>query len=153
MSLTAVILDTTPLGLVTQRAGKSPVADQCRTWMQDLLKQGIRIYLPEIADYELRRELTRENKVASVLRLDNLAGVLRYVPITTDTMRQAAVMWALSRNTGRATSDPKELDGDVILCAQVLSLQLPSNAYIVATSNAKHLSQFVPADKWTQTAI
>jgi hypothetical protein len=57
MPIQGVILDTTPLGLVTQRTGKSNQADACRLWMRDLLMSGLRVYIPEVADYEVRREL------------------------------------------------------------------------------------------------
>jgi hypothetical protein len=36
----------------------------------------------------------------------------------------------------------------MILAAQALSLGLPSLDYIVATTNVRHLSMFVPADQW-----
>lgn len=43
-----------------------------RLWMEGLLTQGIKVYVPEIADYEVRRELLRAGKPTSVLRLDRL---------------------------------------------------------------------------------
>ena len=47
--------------------------------------------MPEIADYEVRRELLRANKVSGLTRLDALARLLEYLPISTAAMRQAAV--------------------------------------------------------------
>ena len=46
--------------------------------------------VPEIADYEVRRELIRANKVRGIGQLDALARLLEYLPITTTAMRQAA---------------------------------------------------------------
>lgn len=96
--LLAVALDSSPLGLVTQKVGKSPEGDACRLWMEDLLTQGIKIYVPEIADYEVRRELLRAGKPTGVLRLDRLKQLARYVPLTTAAMQEAAALWAQVRN-------------------------------------------------------
>ncbi len=68
MALVAVILDSSPLGLITQKSGKSPDGDACRAWMENA--HGVRIYVPEVADYEVRRELIRAQKHGSIVRLD-----------------------------------------------------------------------------------
>ncbi len=64
-----ILLDTTPLGLLTQRRGVRR-AELCRRWYASAVASGARILVPEIADYELRRELLRAGKSASVERLD-----------------------------------------------------------------------------------
>ncbi len=53
----------------------------------------MRVVVPEIADYEVRRELLRANKVKGVAQLDALARLIKYLPLTTSAMRQAAVFW------------------------------------------------------------
>lgn len=63
-------------------------------------------------------------------------------------MLEAAELWAQAGNLGVATADIRALDGDVIVAAQVLSLGLAASEFVVATSNVKHLSRFVPADLW-----
>jgi hypothetical protein len=45
-------------------------------------------------------------------------------------------------------ADPHALDIDVILAAQVLNAGLPISDFVVATSNVKHLSEFVPSKEW-----
>ena len=72
----------------------------------------------------------------------------RYLPITTADMRLAAQFWAQARNAGTPTADPLSLDADVILAAQVANLLLPSGTFIIATSNVRHLTQFVAAEEW-----
>lgn len=52
------------------------------------------------------------------------------------------------RQTGKATADPKSLDGDVILAAQAKIAELNENQVIIATTNVKHLSLFVDAREW-----
>jgi predicted nucleic acid-binding protein len=104
--------------------------------------------LPEIADYEVRRELLRANKLMGIQRLDELKAILTYRPLTTETMLKAAEFWAEARRRGRPTADPKALDGDVILAAQAVLVADEGNEVIVATTNVEHLSQFVDAREW-----
>lgn len=106
----------------------------------------MRVILPEIADYALRRELTRLRKTSSLLQLDVFASTLEYLPITMVAMRLAAQFWAQARQQDFSTADPKELDGDVILAAQAILLGEPD--VVVATTNVGHLSRFVPAKRW-----
>ena len=148
LMLLAVALDSSPLGLVTQKVGKSPEGDACRLWMENLLRQGVKIYVPEIADCEVRRELLRAGKPASVLRLDRLKQLARYVPLTTNAMLEAAALWAQVRNLGLTTADIHALDGDVIVAAQVLSLGYAPSEIVIATSNVRHLSRFAPTEVW-----
>jgi len=148
MALVAVALDSSPLGLVTQKTGKSLNGDACRVWMENLLVQGVRVYVPEVADYEVRRELIRTKNPGSIARLDRLKQFARYLPITTDIMLEAAELWAQSRNLGVATADIHALDGDLIIAAQALSLALATSEFVIATSNVRHLSRFVPAELW-----
>ncbi len=84
-------------------------------WFRRLLLSGTTVFLPEIANYEVRRELIRAKLTRSIERLDLLKAQLRYVPLNTPTMLRAAELWARARNRGTPTADPKELDGDVIL--------------------------------------
>ena len=134
-----VMLDTTPLGKLVNPNADREIAD----WYARLAQAKIRIIIPEIADYELRRELLRIRSVRALQRLEQLEAVHSYAPITTGVMRQAARWWAQARNRGRPTADPKELDGDVILAAQALEA-----GAIVATENVGHLSFFVEAKHW-----
>ncbi len=147
----AVFLDSEPVGLATQRVRKSAEGDACRAWLEDLLTKGVRVYVPEIIDYEVRRELLREGKTSGVLRLDRLRSTARYLPLTTPALLLAADLWADTRRRGLATSDPKALDVDVILCAQALTLGLPRAEWVIATGNVAHLSRFAPAQQWNTT--
>ena len=64
-----VILDSGPLGLLMQRL-RLPLADACRKWLADRARAGTRFIVPEIADYEVRRELVRLGNTTAVARLD-----------------------------------------------------------------------------------
>lgn len=140
-----VLLDSGPLGLVTNPK-RSPQSVACAQWLQSLVTIGTRVILPEIADYEVRRELLRANKEHGLARLDALARLLEYLPITTVAMRQAASYWAQARQQGQPTAGDKTLDGDMILAAQATTLEVSD--VIIATTNVGHLSRFAPAALW-----
>ena len=54
----------------------------CRRWAINLAAAGHLIVVPEIADYEVRRELSRLGKTKSLARLDALKDDFRYAPLT-----------------------------------------------------------------------
>jgi hypothetical protein len=144
---TIVLLDTGPLGLLTNPRA-SPETRQCALWMATLLDDGAQVYIPEIADYELRRELLRANKTNGIERLDALRSAIGYVPLTTAMMWQAAAFWAWARQQGQPTADDKALDGDVILAAQARSFTRGADDVVIATTNVGHLARFAPARLW-----
>jgi predicted nucleic acid-binding protein len=110
-----------------------------------LIAAGVRIVVPEITDYELRRELLRMAHGASIRRLDALAQATEYLPLTTAAMRKAAELWALARQQGQPTAGDNTIDADMILAAQALTLGGP---VVVATTNIGHLARFVSAEHW-----
>ncbi len=72
-----VVLDSGPLGILTNPKA-SVVNQECRRWLLSLQSKGCRIILPEIAGYEVRRELIRVNKLSGIRRLDELKVTLEY---------------------------------------------------------------------------
>jgi predicted nucleic acid-binding protein len=140
-----VLLDSGPIGLITN-PNRSPASIACTNWIQTISVVGIRVIIPEIADYEVRRELLRSNKVKGIKRLDELIDLVEYLPISTAAMRQAAIFWAQARQQGQPTAGDKTIDGDMILAAQAMALNVSD--VIIATTNVGHLSRFVRADLW-----
>lgn len=140
-----IVLDSGPLGLVTNPGGSQEAA-ACGHWLSTAASGGATVVIPEIADYEVRRELIRAHRTAGVARLDALISQVDYLAITTPAMRQAARFWADARQQGRPTAADHALDGDVILAAQAATLGRES--VIVATTNVRHLARFVPARIW-----
>lgn len=57
----------------------------------------IRVLAPEIADYEVCRELLRAGKQGGISHNDQFNATVGYLPLTTATMRQAAEFWAQPR--------------------------------------------------------
>ncbi len=142
-----ILLDSGPLGMVTNPKAKG-IPLECQQWLRSLLQRGEKVAIPEIADYEVRRELIRAGLLQSLRRLNNLRQTLEYIPIQTDTMLLAANLWAEARLTGQPTADPKPLDGDVILSTQARLLCDDMTAVLVATTNVAHLSRFITALDW-----
>lgn len=164
MSLSALFLDEGPLSWVVNKPGENAEHDACRAWVLGLMAQGVAVCVAEVTDYELRRELLRQEarrealgqpKRGSVAHLDAFISIPgRYVPISTNAMRRAAELWADVRNLGLTTAPKEALDGDAIMAAQVqifaVTEGIPLSEIIVATTNVKHISRFVQADEWSK---
>lgn len=142
-----IVLDSGVLGAVSNPQASGD-AISCTLWLRTLLANGEVVVVPEIADYEVRRELLRGHRLKSLHRLDFVKAQTDYAPITTEAMLRAAAFWAQVRNRGRKTADDKALDGDVILAAQASLLTHLGDEIVVATTNVKHLSLFVDARLW-----
>lgn len=154
----AVFLDTGPLGLLTAPVG-SPLADACKRWYELLETEGCRFYVPQIADYELRRELVRAGKPESLQRLGEFNGAEpeRYITLSIDHAQKAAELWADARNDRRGGAPDAALDGDVLIAAQALMLRddpsfrddrFPES--VIATTNKKHMIAYAQAETWNE---
>ena len=144
-----MLLDTGVLGLVTHPSN-NPEPANCKKWFEARLQDGFRFYVPEIADYELRRKLLHLDSRIAIMRLDRLKSVIDYLPITTAAMLKAAEFWADARRSGLPTAPEAALDADVILAAQAAVLNdtgEPGDALVV-TDNVGHLDRFVAARRW-----
>lgn len=135
-----LMLDTSVVGaLCHPRRGAEE-----KLWFRGVI--GVRsgqVYLPEVADFELRRELIRLGASASLRKLDGLPLEIRYVPITTAIMRDAASLWATLWNTGRPLGTADALGADVVLAAQARAV-----GATVVTENVAHLGRMVDAVTW-----
>jgi predicted nucleic acid-binding protein len=133
------------LGILAHPRNPPHVA-ACRQWLADLTAVSRRVIVPEIADYEVRRELLRLGSQHALINLDQLAAQLEYLPLSTAAMRRAAELWAQARSAGQPTAPDPSIDADVILAAQALTLGVPQ--VVIATGNVGHLARFVPAELW-----
>lgn len=141
-----VFLDSGPIGALSSPR-RNPTVLAANRWLAGLVTAGVRVIVPEITDYEVRRELIRRDATENIDLLDTLSMVTEYLPLTTDAMRRAAALWAEARRTGRQTAADADLDADVILVGQAQSLQLTDA--IIATTNVRHIGRFFPADLWS----
>lgn len=143
-----ILLDSAPLNTLANPVRTSETR-AIMQWLADCDAAGHYVIIPEIVDYEVRRELLRSRKTASVADLDNLKADLTYVSLTTAAMLRAAELWAQTRQRGKPTYHDANIDVDVILAAQALTLGVSTSDLIAATVNPRHLSLFVPADLWS----
>src|ERR1700676_4070706 len=88
-----ILLDAGPLCLITNPRA-SQEARECNQCLESLALKEIEVKIPEIADFEVRRELLRADKFKGIERLNDLQKYLDYVPLTTQTMLKAAQFWA-----------------------------------------------------------
>jgi predicted nucleic acid-binding protein len=143
-----LFLDTGSLGMVTNPKA-SGVTLECQLWLNDQLLKRAVILVPEIADYEVRRELLRAGKIQGIRQLDQFETVFEYISISTEMMLKAAELWAKARQLGQATAQSEALDGDVILAAQALIIAQQRQWNVtIATTNVGHLSRFTTAQNW-----
>jgi len=80
--------------------------ERARDWLSGLVYRNNEVVIPEIADYEVRRELLRARKfkgLASSQRAS--ADDFLCLPIIA-VMRKAAENWAAARQMGRPSADP-----------------------------------------------
>ena len=113
------------------------------------------IVIPEIAHYEVRRELIRIRAVGSLRRLDyalDPSSGFDHLALTTDAIIKAAEFWAFLRQTGVPTASPDALDADAIIAGQVALAGLPGDTVTFATTNLCDLSRFpgIDAQTWDQ---
>ncbi|HEY1012224.1 MAG TPA: hypothetical protein VGE07_05915 [Herpetosiphonaceae bacterium] len=141
-----LILDTSVLG---QIAHPRPNADLL-AWIVAALRTGAVIAYSEVTDYELRRSFLQADLTKSLSRLDACATLYTYLPLSTDVMRRAAVVWAQARRMGRPLADVTRLDGDAILLGQALLLQDDGDQVRIITDNVKHLGLFADAQRWPE---
>ncbi len=140
-----IVLDSGPVGLLTASPKKSS-AKECGRWLASLLAANNRVILPEIVDYEIRRELLRLGSKRGLRQLDSLAQIVEYIPLTTIAMRQAAELWSRARQQGKPTAGDKNIDADMILVGQAMSLV--NATPLIATVNVRHLTLFTAAELW-----
>jgi predicted nucleic acid-binding protein len=142
-----VLLDAGPLGMLAHPKPNRAI----EVWLGRILVSEIEVFIPEIADFEVRRELIRSGLTRGLRRLDELKESLEYLPITTAAMLRAAEFWAQARRKGRPTAHEHALDADVILAGQAATFTV--REFVIASSNPKHLSRFVPARKWEEINV
>jgi predicted nucleic acid-binding protein len=143
---TIYLLDTGPLG---QLAHDRPVHRiPIQTWLVQEMTAGATVYVSEVADYEVRRELSRliragQLPASRLNRLDQLASLCTYLPISTAMWRRAADFWADARQHGLPTANPAALDADVLVAAQAAEVRAT-----VVTNNPGHIGRWVPVPIW-----
>jgi predicted nucleic acid-binding protein len=143
---TDYLLDAEPLGLLAHSrvAHRVPI----QNWLMQEMLAGLTVYVSEIADYEVRRELTRLVRAGQIPasrlnRLDRLTRLFHYLPVATAMWRRAADFWAEARLLGMPTAGAAALDADVLVAAQAAGV-----GATVVTGNPGHIGRWVPVRPW-----
>ncbi len=145
-----LFLDSNILGRIVQPTVQEnvPVVAAITRLFDDV---RFRIYLPEIVDYELRRKLLHlahrphhaRKWAQEALKILDQVALTNYAPITTETMRLAARLWAQTRAKGISRGPEDGLDIDVILAAQAEQ----AGGQII-TTNEKHFRDIADVFDW-----
>ena len=114
------------------------------------IAQGATVYVSEVADYEVRREIKRmiqanQLPVTRLQRLDSLVQFCKQLPMTNKMWLRASDLWAIARNKGVPSAHQASLDADVLLAAQALEV-----GGTVVTKNTNHLAPHCPVLCWPQ---
>ncbi len=149
-----IVLDSGPLGMIV-RAPSKPHIVRCLTWLKTIQATGAVVIIPDIAHYEVRRELLRIRAVGSLRRLDyalDPSSGFEHLLLTADAIIKAAEFWAVLRQSGLPTSSPDALDADPILAGQAALASQAGDTVTVDTTNLTHLNRFpgIDAQLWDQ---
>ena len=151
-----ILLDSGPLGLIVRAPGPSrPQVGRCLGWVQIIRASGAIVIIPDLAHYEVRRELHRIRAIGSLRRLEyalDRGSGFRHLTLSTDAIVKAAELWAFIRQSGVPTASPNALDADAILAGQAALAGQPGDTVTIATTNLAHLSRFpgIDAQTWDQ---
>ena len=145
------ILDSGPFGLATHPKF-SPDSAKLKSWLASILVAGVRVVVPEVVEFEVRRELLRAGKANAVARLDALADRLGTLPVDRRTWHRASEIWAEIRRQGLQTAPDISLDADVIIAAVAQIAAEDGSSVVVVTGNPGHLGRFVDARDWRSLA-
>jgi predicted nucleic acid-binding protein len=144
-----VPLDAGIVGLLCS-SPRLPEVAACTAWLARMDRAGVVVVVPDIALYEVRRELVRLKATAKLGRLEALRYTLSPAAVTQEAWSKAAEFWAFVRQAGLPTADPHALDGDAILAGVAATIGAPGDVATIATDNIGHLARFpgIDAREW-----
>ena len=125
----------------------------CQAWLDRMLGR-FDVVVPDVADFEVRRELIRKRATSQISRLDDLRADLLTAPVTTAAWAKAAEFWAVVRQGGVPTAAADALDADAILAGVAATLGGEDDRVVIATTNVRHLARSpgVVAEDWSEVA-
>lgn len=140
------LLDSGPLGLLAH--DRPAHRGSIHAWVLNELSLGSTVYLSEVADYEVRREIKRmiqanQLPATRLQRLDSIAQFCKKLPMTTQMWLLASDLWATARTNGVPSAHQASLDADVLLAAQALEV-----GGTVVTKNTNHFAPHCSVLSW-----
>lgn len=152
-----VVLDSNVLGLLATPDKSVAFEDEresteiyrCTEWLYRLLSRGVRVVIPDICDYEVRRELIRIDS-SSIEHLNSLRELLDCREVTFDILEHAAKLWAESRKISQPNTVQENIDVDCIISAycHILEQENPGREVILATKNIKDFQRTTKCAHW-----
>ncbi len=100
---------------------------RCLDWAARTDAAGSIVVVPEVADFEVRRELIRLGASVKLARLDALLLTFGTARVTPEAWRKAAEFWAIVRKAGVPTADPHALDGEAIVATVAATIAGPDD--------------------------
>ncbi|WP_435008802.1 type II toxin-antitoxin system VapC family toxin [Tundrisphaera lichenicola] len=146
-----VILDTGVVGLLCCQPKTKDFAE-CYDWMYGMVALGTSVMVPDVVDYEIRRELIRLSAMAKLRRLGILKASINPAEVTPAAWAKAADFWAIVRRKGIPTAGAEALDCDSLLAGFAATIGKRRDKVTIATTNAKHLNRFpgIDARNWRE---
>jgi toxin FitB len=133
-----IILDSAPLGFFCNPKNR----DNYKKLSNFVKSLNFSIGVPEIIDYELRRNLELENLQKSISLLSQFQQRRQLISLESEDLIRAAELWAWCRKQGSTTTENKGIDIDVILVSQALSRKDFFNKVVILTIDTGDLSVF-----------
>ena len=126
-----VILDSGPLGKFCNPVKRR----QVKILINFLRAEKIPLRVAEITVYELRRNLELEELQKAINNLSKYKQRQEIILIDSESLDDAANLWAIIRRQGESTADQKNIDCDVIMVAQALKLRQEFEQIIILTTD------------------
>jgi toxin FitB len=106
-----IILDSAPLAFFCNPKNRNDY----KKFSNFVKSLNFSIGVPEIIDYELRRNLELENFQKSISLLSRFQQRRQFIWLESEDLIRAAELWAWCRKKGSPTTENKGIDIDVIL--------------------------------------
>ena len=146
-----ILLDAGVIGLLVSDPSLPTVADGV-AWLY-ALDPSIEVTFPDVAVFEVRRELIRVGASRKLARLAGLLARSDRAGVTEAAWIKAAEFWATVRRAGKPTASPDALDADAILAGVAATIGTAQDVVTIATTNVRHLSWFAGIDAQDWRAI
>ena len=79
-----------------------------------------------------------------------LSNLIEFIPVNKNEIDIACKLWGDSILKGQQLVGEKDINFDIIICAQWKNLtrENPGQEVVIATENIRHLRRFANAEKW-----
>ncbi|MEG3436898.1 hypothetical protein V0288_07180 [Pannus brasiliensis CCIBt3594] len=142
-----ILLDSGVLGALSN-PNESEINARLEQWLFNKIKWGSLI-TSQVCKYEVKRSLLKIQS-KGINKLADLEELIDFIPIVDRDIEIACELWVKSITEGIQVAPERDINFDIILCAQWQRLQEenPGRKVIIATTNLRHLRRFAEAELW-----